>query len=70
MKIGSGPCNPSTGNDFFGGCFSSSFFFFFFLAGSDVSGWSMYMDNESGQAFYVKESTGETTWEKPNAVGK
>ena len=36
----------------------------------DVPGWEMYMDNESGQAFYTNTATGETTWEKPDNNGK
>ena len=28
----------------------------------------MYMDGESGQAFYTNDTTGETTWKKPETV--
>jgi hypothetical protein len=36
----------------------------------DVPGWEMYMDNDSGQAFYTNTATGETAWEKPDNNGK
>ena len=36
----------------------------------DVPGWEMYMDNESGQAYYTNTATKETTWHKPDNTGK
>ena len=36
----------------------------------DVPGWEMYMDNESGQAYYTNTATKETMWKKPDSTGK